>query len=105
MKLHATLLAAALALAACSSVRVTTDHDANADFARLHAYAWAPRIKPPNPVVSDTLVGNRIRDAVDRELAAKGFRPVDAGGADFVVDFATAARDRVDVRTWPSWGY
>ncbi len=97
------LLIVVAALTACSSIHVATDHDAKADFSRLHAYAWAPREKPANPIVENTLVSNRIKDAVDRELAAKGFRRVDGRGADFLVDFATSARSHVDVRTWPTW--
>jgi hypothetical protein len=97
------LLIAALALAACASYHVATDHDPKVDFGKLHVYSWAPRPKPADPVVENTLVVNRIRDAVDRELAAKGFRRADGGAPDFVVDFATAFRQRVDVWTWPTW--
>ncbi len=99
----AALLLAAVALAACSSLRVATDHDPKADFARLHVYAWAPRPKPANPVAENTLVANRIKNAVDAELAAKGFKKDDAARADFLVDFATATRRHVDVQSWPTW--
>jgi hypothetical protein len=93
----------ALVLASCATYHVATDHDAKADFSRLHVYSWAPREKPADPVVENTLVANRIRDAVDRELAAKGFRRAASGPGDFVVDFATAQRQRVDVWSWPAW--
>jgi len=97
------LLLASAALAACSSLHVATDHDPKADFGKLRAYSWMAREKSDNPVVDNTLVVNRIKGAIDRELAAKGFRRADGGSPDFVVDFATATRDVVDVHTWPSW--
>jgi hypothetical protein len=102
MKRFALPLVAA-ALAACSTYHVSTDHDEKADFSRLRVYSWAPREKADNPVVENTLVENRIRGAVDRELAAKGFRRAESGPSDFSVDFATAMRERVDVWSWPTW--
>jgi hypothetical protein len=103
MKRGAPLFSLVLALAGCASVHVTSDFDDTVDFSRLHAYVWAPQEKPADPVVADTLVENRIRNAVDRELAAKGYRRVDGAPPDFVVDFATAMRERVDYHSWPSW--
>src|SRR5262245_16185076 len=99
----ATLPLVALALGACATYHVSTDHDEKADFARLRVYSWAPREKTENPVVENTLVVNRIHDAVDRELAAKGFRRAAPGPSDFSVDFATATRERTDVYSWPTW--
>lgn len=94
----------ALALAACTGFRVSTDHDPRADFARLQSYAWIPRPKPADPLVANTLVTNRVHDAIDRELERKGFRRADAAKPDFLVDFACTGRGRLDVVAWPSWG-
>jgi uncharacterized protein DUF4136 len=96
-----TLLLCAL-LAACSSVHVATDHDPDADFSRLRTWAWLPRTAPQDPILENSLVTNRIRRAIEAELAAKGFRHGE-GKSDFLVGFETASRDEVDVTTWPSW--
>ena len=100
-----TLLLAA-ALAACSSIRVTTDRAETADFSRLATWAWLPRPPSSDPLMDNTLVLNRIRDAVARALDAKGYVRADAGHADFLADFATTTRERIDVVDWPSsWGW
>lgn len=95
----------ALAAAACSSVRVTTDHDPTVDFSRLRTFAWMERpAGVPDPFGGNTLVENRVVSAIERELTARGMQPTQ-GPADFLVAVHTAARDRLDVTTWPSWGY
>ena len=96
-------LAIALAVAGCSSVRVATDHDPKADFGRMHTWAWMQRQVTDDPLAGNALVRKRIEDAIAEQLAAKGFVPADGGGPDFLVGFETAARDRFDVWTWPSW--
>ncbi len=102
MRPFAALLAAcALALAGCASVRVATDHDPKVDFGKLHSWSFAPH-KTENPVVENTLVRNRIRDALERELTAKGFARTDSG-PDFLVDFVTATERSYDVVSWPGW--
>jgi hypothetical protein len=93
----------AVALAACASVHVTTDRDPKADFTRLHAWEWMPRTPPADPIRENTLVCNRIRDAIGRELSAKGFAAAEGGGADFRVGFETASKEHIDVQSWPSW--
>jgi len=96
-------LALLLALAGCSSVSVSADRDPAVDFSRLHAYAWMKRAPTSDPIAENTLVRNRVRDAVDAALAAKGYAKDDAGRADFLVDFETVTRRHVDVRSWPMW--
>ena len=98
----------AAALAACSSVRVTTDRAETADFSRMRTWAWLPRPATSDPLMDNTLVLNRIRDSVAHALEAKGYVPADAEHADFLADFATTTRERIDVVDWPSssgWGF
>jgi hypothetical protein len=108
MKTASLLLA--LTLAACSSLDVASDYDDRVDFSRLSTWAWRGRAKRADPLSENTLVSNRVRDAIERVLAAKGYRPATDGTPDFVVDFATSSRQRVYVRPgmgWPSrrrWG-
>jgi len=106
---------AALALAACTTLRVGSDYDHTASFAAYHSFAWLGRTQygTRNP-----LVVQRARDAIQAELTGKGFSYVSEGAAaDFVVDFTIGARERVDVRSYPApyagwyvgypqwWGY
>ena len=56
------------------------------------------------------LVDKRIRDAVDRELVAKGYRRVQDRSPDFYVAFYLSVEDKMDVYTvnrgyYDYWGY
>jgi Domain of unknown function (DUF4136) len=53
---------------------VKTEYDHHADFSQYHAYYWE-KVKTTDP-----LWQNRIKDAVDHELQAKGWQRVDNGG-------------------------
>jgi hypothetical protein len=91
----------ALALAGCSSVRVDTDYDPQADFSALHSYAWLAESQPPtgDPRIDNALVDARIRGAIDAQLAERGLRRVEAPRADFLVAYHVAVERKVDVQT------
>lgn len=96
-----------LLLAACTTLRVSSDSYPQADFSGYHTYAWIagdPLIRPSSaePSVS-ALTVRRIREAVEAELASKGYRAVAAGSeADFVVAFTVGTRDRIDAQSYPA---
>jgi Domain of unknown function (DUF4136) len=71
------LLFATIALA--GSVR--TDYDHGADFTQYHTYSWG-KVTATNPFFVD-----RIQQAVDKQLQAKGWQLVPSGGS--VTVFAT----------------
>lgn len=96
------LTALAIALAACTTLRVGSDHDPAASFSRYHTYVWMlPHTKlyeSPNP-----LVVQRAHDAIQDALAAKGYELVsNTAEADFVVDFTIGSRERTDVHSYPA---
>jgi len=73
------ILAAAVAVSACSSgIKIQTDYDPAADFASLQTYKWATRqpTDQDDPRVYNDLVEGRIKRATDRVLQEKGFRQV-----------------------------
>lgn len=95
----------AVLAASCSSWRVSSDWDRGADFARLATFAWMPRDPAaPDPLDANSLVRNRVTSSVERELQGKGLRRTD-GPADVLVAYHSSTRDRVEVTTWPAWGY
>ncbi len=53
---------------------VHTDYDKHAMFGNCHTYSWE-KVKTTNPLWEP-----RIRDAVDRDLQAKGWQKVESGG-------------------------
>ncbi len=81
---------------------VKSDHDKNADFSKIHTYSWG-QVKTSNP-----LYQTRIKEAVDHDLQAKGWRYVESGGDATV--FATGeVHNQTDLQTTydsfgPGWG-
>ena len=83
-----------LALGCAHSVAVNHDYDTSASFAHLRRYRW---MSEPGPLLTG-FTDARMRNAVDEQLQAKGFRPT--GMPDFLVRYHVASRDRVDVRQY-----
>src|SRR5579864_3737726 len=54
--------------------QVKTDYDRSADFSRYKTYSWE-KVQTQDPLWVD-----RIKEAVNSSLAAKGFTAVDSGG-------------------------
>jgi hypothetical protein len=110
--------ACALSLSGCATTLQThSDHDATQNFSGYRTYAWMadqPMIAPPDEVARvSPLNRRRIEEAIESELAAKGFqKATDRASADFAVSYTVGARDRVDVYSYPApyagpwrWGY
>jgi hypothetical protein len=98
----------ALALCSCSTVAVRTDWDQAHDFSAWRSFAWMPEGTEPKGrrPVDDPLVDERIRAAVERTLAAKGYQR--ARNPDFYVGTAVYVREKLDVYTinhYYGWGY
>jgi len=106
------LFCAVLLAAGCSSVSVSHDFDSKVDFANLRTYSWiaAPKLNPESTSVSiqkeletNSLVGGRVKRAVNQQLAAKGLRET-TQDPDFLVAFHTGVQDKTDVQSW-GYGY
>ena len=98
-------LFALLGIAACA-IPIRTEHDSapGVDFDRFASYAWIssdPLIPARAGVIEARYVSpideQRIRAAVDTELGAKGYRPVELAEADLVVSFAVGRQEKVRV--------
>jgi hypothetical protein len=91
----------------CSSISTTTDYDP-ASVRKVDAYrtyAWLPTPQGADPRVYNPLVGQRVMDAVDRELASRGYRKVDQN-PDFNIGWHGAINQKLDVNTVSSaYGY
>ena len=91
--------AAVLVLGGCaSSMKVSTDYDRAANFAPLKTYSWRIEQQLPNPLNAQRLV-----DAIDANLKAKGFTKVESGG-DMTVTYHAATDKSVDVQSFQSGG-
>ena len=54
--------------------QVSTDYNHSTNFSQIHTYCWA-KVKTSNPLNED-----RVKRAVDQDLAAKGWQMVPSGG-------------------------
>ena len=108
----------AFMLAGCATTLEThSDHDRSHDFSTYRQFAWMadqPMMAAPEDVARvSPLNRRRIEQAIEKELVRKGFRMVpERDAADFVVSYTVGARDRLDVRSYPTpyrgpwlWGY
>jgi hypothetical protein len=96
-------------LGSCTSVRVVTDYDRQANFANYSKFAF---FKPgiDKAQISD-LDKKRILRAIDAELTAKGFNKSEE--PDILISIFTKERERVDVYNnnfgfgwgWNPWWY
>jgi hypothetical protein len=82
-------LTASALLAACATQQAQYDFDDSVDFAQYRRWAWLPQ---PNkqasgdPRIDNPLIMQRIESAVERNLAAKGFKQTESG-EDFEVGY------------------
>ena len=87
-----------LGLAGCSTLKVQSDWDSQADFTKYKSYQLLDRSGAGNQ-----LVENRIRDAVRVHLNERGFAE-DTTSPDFMIAIHGNVEDRVDVQTY-NYGY
>ncbi|MEO7319713.1 MAG: DUF4136 domain-containing protein [Chthoniobacteraceae bacterium] len=98
----ATLLVATCALAACSTVTVTTDYDKSAAFGKYKTYTLAPARQ--GQALSATGEA-ALRDALHTELTARGLTEVSHGKADLAIVRHVFLQDKVSVQQYTDWGY
>jgi hypothetical protein len=87
MNMQRTILASvisALVLASASfAQQVKTDYDRKADFSQYKTYSWE-KVQTQDPLLVD-----RIKQAVNAALTAKGWTPVESGGNVAIVAIET----------------
>ena len=96
-------------VASCSSVKVTTDYDTNADFSKYKTFAFYK--KGIDKVDISDLDKRRILKALENEMLAKGFTKSE--NPDILVNIFTKSRQKVDIYNnynymyfgWHPWYY
>jgi len=89
-------------LAGCSPVSVKYDYDPEADFSGYKTYSWIrQRIHETDaPTGIGSLMVERVQQAVDREMAAKGYERIESPESDFKLAFHTGVQDKIDVNLY-----
>ena len=111
---RAMVIVMAALVAGCSTIETSHDYDPKANFAGLKTYQW---LNEPQKLTGDpridgnTILASRIHEAVNTELAARGFRKV-SSDPDFLVAYHVSLDKRRSVQTLnsyygygPGWGY
>lgn len=100
MNIRALSLLPLLGLMACAGASVNSDFDAAADYSGYRTYAWITGTEAANP-----LVEQRIKSAVDRQLAAKGLTKVaDSPDLQVATHASTSVEQQVNVESF-GYGY
>lgn len=94
-----------LVLAACTTFSVYTDYNPAVQFANYRTYSWRTTPEQVSP-----LMAQRIVDAIDLQLRAKGWSRVASDG-DVAIAANVATRQEYDLDTfygapyWGGWGW
>lgn len=88
-------------LAGCSGLTVRSDYDVDTEFSKYKTFAWlaATGQSPMNPAGVQTLVDKRIRNAIERELAVKGYQKLESGRPDFYLIYYAGVEEKVNIST------
>jgi hypothetical protein len=120
-----TFAVAALAIAGllmatgCSSLKVNVIRDPSVPIPPGSTWAWAPepaekRPEELDPRVNNSIIHGRVKQAVERVLAQKGYRQTDPNSADFLVAYRVGVKDSRQMVTqtmpvgpmyWGGWGW
>ncbi len=101
--------AAFLMVAAFASAQdVSYNFDQKADFTKYKTYKWVVKKDAEQP---DELTARQIVAAIDKQLATKGLKKVDADPADLYIAYQVAISKEKEATTWntgyamgPGWG-
>jgi hypothetical protein len=99
------LLSLAVALTACSSIKVQTEYDKTTNFKGYRTYAWLPRAPGPEqaPPARDPRIREAVIKGIDGGLESKGLKKVEPDQSpDLLVAVHGWANSRIDVQ---SYGY
>ena len=94
-------------LSACSSgPTVRSNVDPSANLSSYKTFMFAEKTGTDRPDYK-TPITSYFKESIRREMEARGYRFVEGGPADLLVNFNANAREQVDVRTTPgsSFGY
>jgi len=91
---------AALTLAGCATMHVRSYVGRDADFGRYRTYGWGVEAALPTGdprLDSNPFFQERLRTAVDTQLAARAFERIDAAEADLLLHYHVSVTQRIDV--------
>jgi hypothetical protein len=85
---------------ACAPLQVNAYVPSGTDLSRYRTYAWAPddELVTGDPRLDhNTMFGDHLQAAVDRQFASKGLTKAEAGAADLVVHYHASVEQRLEL--------
>ena len=82
--------------AGCSGITVSQDYDKDVDFTALKTFGWKqdPEVSQDDPSEMSPLVATRVRNAIERELGARGITFDDAA-PDVLIDYNLKVESKI----------
>jgi hypothetical protein len=94
-------LAAMAMLTACESgPKIRSNLDPAANLSGYKTYMFPERVGTDRPGVS-TPITSYFKESIRREMDARGYKYVEGGPADLLINFNANSKENVDVRTTP----
>lgn len=94
---------------------VRTNFRPGTDFSKYHTYKWAKEVNgaPSVGIHPDQILDSQIKQAIDSQMAAKGFTQVDANNADLLLGYEIGVHQEKEWNAsalgWgaggPGWGW
>jgi len=85
-------------VAACAYVPVDVESDANAPRYAMKTWNWLPRPPVARGEAEFAVVDERVRAAVERDLAVRRFKKVDRERPDFLITYYAALEKPIDAQ-------
>lgn len=95
----AVTLVSSIGLAGCAAIRVNSYSETGTTMP-YRTYAWAPTeaVATGDPRLdNNTFFADRVRDSVDRELAARGFEKTGSGSPDALLHFHASITQEISL--------
>jgi hypothetical protein len=99
------VVATVLPVLACSSSRIQTDFDHQADFSSYSTFAWYQEKENGGPTEGPSqIIDGRIRRAIAENLGEKGFGEAAPDESDLLVTYYASLNSQMQFHT-TGWGY
>ena len=102
MKTIRIMLVALAFMAVAPAQDVTSNFDTNTNFSMYHTYKW---IQIPGGIKVDDIVAQQLTQAVDAQMAMKGFTRLDNDSADLYVGYQVATSEQRQLDFYNSGGF
>ena len=98
-----------LGLASQLEAKVAVTQAPSAALVRGSSFAWAPvaghAYGYADPMLANQITGQRLRVAIESNLAKRGYRQTGLGGADFMVSYRVVLQPRHEARVTGTGGF